>query len=231
MDAALTGTHNTRSRHSAHSTSSRHGTHSRHSTYHYTRSELGHHHAYLLPVLERVLKERRIARRDVLDFGCGNGSVAAWLYEKGFDVVGIDGSAEGIACARAEHPEIPFYEGSVYDDHAAIHGRFPVVISLEVVEHLYDPRQYARRLYDLVERGGTAIVSTPFHGYWKNLAVALAGRFDTHFSPLWDHGHIKFWSESNLRTLLLDAGFRTIAFHRAGRVGPLAKSTIAVAVK
>ncbi|HSQ49736.1 MAG TPA: hypothetical protein VLL94_00560, partial [Nitrospiraceae bacterium] len=75
------------------------------------------------------------------------------------------------------------------------------------------------------------IVSTPYHGYWKNLAMALTGRLDHHFTALWDHGHIKFWSMATLRQLLLEAGFRSITFRRVGRVPALAKSMIAVATK
>jgi fructose-1,6-bisphosphatase/inositol monophosphatase family enzyme len=74
-------------------------------------------------------------------------------------------------------------------------------------------------------------VSTPYHGYWKNLALALAGKLDNHFTALWDHGHIKFWSIATLRHLLQEAGFQSIAFHRVGRIPLLAKSMIAVARK
>ena len=100
-----------------------------------------------------------------------------------------------------------------------------------MVEHLYDPRAFARNLFNLVEFSGTAIVSTPYHGYWKNLAMALTGRMDQHFTALWDHGHIKFWSMATLRQLLQEAGFRSITFRRVGRVPALAKSMIAIATK
>ena len=106
---------------------------------------------------------------------------------------------------------------------------FPIVISLEVVEHVYAPRDYAATLLSLVEPGGVAIVSTPYHGYLKNLALALAGAMDRHFTALWDHGHIKFWSMSTLEQLLREAGFGSIEFHRVGRIPQLAKSMIAVA--
>ncbi len=80
-------------------------------------------------------------------------------------------------------------------------------------------------------QGGAAVVSTPYHGYWKNLALAVSGKMDAHFTALWDHGHIKFWSEKTLRVLLEEAGFRDIRFRRVGRVPALAKSMIAVARK
>ncbi|MBX3435495.1 MAG: methyltransferase domain-containing protein [Pirellulales bacterium] len=103
------------------------------------------------------------------------------------------------------------------------------MISLEVVEHVYAPRDYAATLFSLVEPGGIAIVSTPYHGYLKNLALAATGAMDRHFTALWDHGHIKFWSIATLTQLLEEAGFARVRFLRVGRFAPLAKSMIAVA--
>jgi 2-polyprenyl-6-hydroxyphenyl methylase/3-demethylubiquinone-9 3-methyltransferase len=104
-----------------------------------------------------------------------------------------------------------------------------VVVSLEVVEHCFYPRKFAATVFGLVEDGGIAIVSTPYHGYWKNLALALAGRMDAHFGALWDGGHVKFFSERTLRALLEEAGFTDVAFVGAGRIAPFAKSMIAIA--
>lgn len=185
-------------------------------------------HAYLLPTVRRLLDGLGHPRGTRLfDLGCGNGSTAAALTADGWDVTGVDVSEEGLAQARAHHPELRIEKGSAYDDLAARHGRFPVVISLEVVEHLYAPRRFAATVRDLLEPGGTAIVSTPFHGYWKNLALAVTGRMDRHFTALWDHGHIKFWSEATLGELLREAGFVDIAFSRVGRVPMIAKGMVA----
>lgn len=99
----------------------------------------------------------------------------------------------------------------------------------EVIEHLFNPRLFARRMFDLVKPGGMVVVSTPYHGYWKNLALAASGKLDTHFTALWDGGHVKFWSMKTLRILLADTGFVDIRFERAGRIPVFAKSMIAIA--
>lgn len=62
-------------------------------------------------------------------------------------------------------PHIRLKAGSTYNDLVARFGRFPAVVSLEVAEHVYAPRDYARTLFDLVEPGGMALVSTLHHGY------------------------------------------------------------------
>jgi len=190
-------------------------------------------HDILLPAIRSQLaafyakeKEKR-----VFDLGCGNGSIAATLAEDGYEVCGVDPSVQGIAQAKAAFPHLRLEAGSAYDDLVARFGRFPVVISLEVVEHVYAPRDYARTLFDLVEPSGLALVSTPYHGYWKNLALALSGKLDNHFTALWDHGHIKFWSFRTLGLLLQEAGFEHIRFLRTGRVPILAKSMIAIVRK
>ena len=202
--------------------------------YHWTNAELTPSHAYLLPALLREMSAPRInssAERRVFELGCGNGSVANVLSKNGWDVTGVDPSSEGIASANTQWPELKLYEGSAYDDLVARFGAYPVVTTLEVVEHVYFPRHYARTLFSLLEPGGIAIVSTPFHGYWKNLALAVTGRMDAHFTALWDHGHIKFWSIKTLGELLQEAGFIDIRFERVGRIPALAKSMIAIARK
>jgi 2-polyprenyl-6-hydroxyphenyl methylase/3-demethylubiquinone-9 3-methyltransferase len=167
-------------------------------------------------------------QRRVFEVGCGNGALAHELARQGWTVTGIDPSESGVAEAKKGGPG-DFHVASAYDDLAGRFGMFPAVVSLEVVEHVYDPRKYARTVYDLLAPNGVAILSTPYHGYWKNLAIALRGKFDSHFSPLWDHGHIKFWSVKTLTALLTEVGFEVLRFHRVGRIPTLAKSMIAVA--
>lgn len=203
------------------------------SGYRYASASLGHAHDYLLPTVFRLLELLNLpaGQRRLFELGCGNGSVAQELTRRGWDVTGVDPSIEGIAQANRARPDLKLYPGSAYDDLAASYGQFPVVLSLEVVEHIYFPRRYAATVFSLLRGGGTAILSTPYHGYWKNLALALAGKLDAHFTALWDHGHIKFWSMKTLTILLEEAGFRDICFERVGRIPALAKSMIAIACK
>lgn len=196
-------------------------------------AEPEHSHSYLCPEVLRLLALRELppAERRLFDLGCGNGALTSVVSDHGWQTTGVDVSEGGIEVARKARPDLQFEVGNVYDDLAGKFGQYPVVLSLEVVEHVYSPKRYAETLYSLVSTGGAAIVSTPYHGYWKNLAMAVTGRFDAHFTALWEHGHIKFWSMKTLSILLEEAGFRDITFSRVGRVPALAKSMLAVASK
>lgn len=201
--------------------------------YLYADSALNNSHGYILPSLMKILAElpNIEGNKRIFELGCGNGSVAHELTKAGFDVTGVDPSGQGIKQANLHYPEIKLSAGSAYDDLSKNYGQFPLVISLEVVEHVYYPRKYATTLRDLVLPGGIAIVSTPYHGYWKNLVLALTGKMDKHFTVLWDDGHIKFWSIATLKTLLDEAGFDVLDIKRVGRIPILAKSMIMVARK
>ena len=203
------------------------------SGYRWHSSTLGCAHAYLLkPVFDIVERQAKLSQtKRIFDLGCGNGSVAAELCKMGFTVSGVDPSEEGIKLANESYPHLDLRPGSAYDPLPERYGKFPMVLSLEVVKHVYHPRRYASCIYELLEENRIAILSTPYHGYLKNLAMALTGKLDDHFTALWDYGHIKFWSEKTLALLLKEAGFRSVEFMRVGRIPVLAKAMIAVAQK
>lgn len=133
------------------------------SGYRYTSAQPGHHHAYLLPTITKTLDTLNVpvSQRRLFELGCGNGSMAHALTHHGWDVTGVDPSVEGITQARAAFPDLKLHNGSAYDDLASRYGQFPVVVSLEVVEHVYAPRHYARTLFDLLEPGGGRPSSPP----------------------------------------------------------------------
>lgn len=199
------------------------------SEYVYREAGEGWGHSYLLPTLFRSLDQYRPAR--IFEIGAGNGHVASLMVERGIQVQAIELSVSGVEVARRNYPNVSIDVGSAYDDLAGKYGKFDAVVSLEVVEHLMFPRAFAKAVADLLLPGGVAIVSTPYHGYFKNLALALSGKMDEHFTALWDYGHIKFWSIPTLTALLSEAGLEVVESHRVGRIPALAKSMVLVARK
>jgi len=197
------------------------------SDYRYGVSGTAHTHAYLMPVVERLLANIG-TQPTIFELGCGNGSTAAYLASKGYSIVGVDPSQSGIEIAKANYPQCRLELGSSEEDLPAQFGAFDIVLSLEVVEHVFSPRRYASVVGELLKPGGIAIVSTPYHSYIKNLALALTGKMDQHFTALWEGGHIKFFSKKTLSALMEKSGFKVVGFYGAGRLPYLWKSMILV---
>lgn len=196
--------------------------------YHCSDAEAPHTACYLFDPVLRMCK--RSGAKRVLDLGCGNGAFCEVLNKEGYDVVGVDPGVEGIRIAREKRPSLNIQSASTYDDLTAL-GVFDAVISMEVVEHLFEPRLLPRAAASVLKPGGILIVTTPYHGYLKNLTLALIGKMDAHYSPLWDGGHIKFWSRRTLQTLLEEEGFSVQEFVGVGRTIFLWKSMIFCATK
>jgi 2-polyprenyl-3-methyl-5-hydroxy-6-metoxy-1,4-benzoquinol methylase len=199
------------------------------------RAEQPHTAGYLWkPVLASIEREQARLGRPVriVDLGCGAGHLVSDLARRGYDIVGIEPSDSGVAAFRASGRPGRVIQsdangGLAAELASAGLGAFDIVVSTEVVEHVYEPRKYAACMRSLLAPGGLAIVTTPYHGYWKNLLIALMGKSDDHFTALWDYGHIKFWSRATMTTLVSEQGFEVERFSRVGRALPaLAKSMV-----
>jgi 2-polyprenyl-6-hydroxyphenyl methylase/3-demethylubiquinone-9 3-methyltransferase len=187
-------------------------------------------HRYLArPIVELL---NRFGAKEVLDLGCGNGAFSGFLASKGFSVGGCDASASGLAIARESFPAMTFFQHDLANPLPSGHaGRYDAVVSLEVIEHLLLPRVLLNSAMQAMRPGGVFILSAPFHGYWKNLALAVTNKFDDHWHPLRDYGHIKFFSRRTLLQLFDECGFAVKAFLPVGRMRLLACSMIVAAQK
>lgn len=200
--------------------------------YGWTTGEPPHSCEYLAPVVLRVLSE--LGARRVLDLGAGNGSLCGRIAAAGLHAVGVEYDQRGVDIARHAFPSIPFYRHAVEDDPALLlqqQSAFDTVVSTEVIEHLYSPHRLAQYAHAVLREHGHLVITTPYHGYLKNLALSVMGRWDHHHTALWHGGHIKFFSRRSLEALLRENGFEVTGFTGIGRFRGLWKSMLVVARK
>ncbi len=187
--------------------------------------------AEIYAAVVRLLETHVVAGARLLDLGCGNGHFTQSLVNKGFQASGVDKSSTGIAVAKKSHPDVAFVCGTAETMLQSGQPLFDAVVSIEVIEHCPSTSQFCAELVGCLRPGGSVIVTTPYHGYIKNLVIAVLGMHDRHFNPLWDGGHIKFFSVRTLTKALQNAGLRVASARLVGRVPLLAKSMVVHAIK
>ena len=188
------------------------------------------HGHFMRPILDFLPKQKNL---NILDLGCGNGYLSGELSKIGHTVTAVDDSEDGIRIARVTHRDVHFLMLSLYDESLSdkIGVGYDVVIASEVIEHLYYPRLLLRAAFRALKKGGRLIITTPYHGYLKNVVIAVTGRMDRHFTVSWDGGHIKFFSVKTLRRMVKEEGFQELEFRFAGRAPYLWKSMVLCAIR
>ena len=156
---------------------------------------------------------RPLAGRRAADVGCGAGLLAEPLARLGAEVTGLDAAPENVAAAR-EHAlgqglAIDYKVGSV---EALEPGGYDLVTSLEVLEHVSDPRGFVDGLAAVLKPGGLLIVSTPNRTALSRLLLILVGE-GTGRIPRGTHDWQKFLPPEELIALLKDAGLEVEDCH------------------
>ena len=152
----------------------------------------------------KPLRGRRAA-----DVGCGAGLLAEPLARLGAAVTAVDAAGETIAAARrhaaGQGLEIDYRVGGV----EALDGRYDLVASLEVVEHVADVRAFVQALADALAEGGLLILSTPNRTWWSRLVMIGIGE-GTGAIPRGTHDWNRFLTPDELCALLGDAGLEAL---------------------
>lgn len=137
----------------------------------------------------------------VLDLGCGDGLLLSLLEEKGIIGKGLDISDEAIAKTKNKG-----FEASVFDFSKRLpflDNSFDIVISLDVLEHLYNPEGLLKEA-SRVSKGSIIIGVPNFNSLPARLQVFL-GLVPENNRP--KKGHIYWFNYSVLEKMVLESNF------------------------
>jgi SAM-dependent methyltransferase len=168
-----------------------------------------------------LLSEAKPGER-VLDLGCGAGRFVAALRDARADPVGVEIAEAALERARAVAPGADLRlleaDGSVPLEH----GSVDLVWCSEVLEHVADGTHLLQEARRVLRPGGRILVTVPYHGRAKAVAIALA-RFDAHFDP--QGQHLRFYTRTSLAEALRAAAFAEPSVRAVGGV-PLFRETL-----
>ena len=136
---------------------------------------------------------------EILDVGCGSGTLLGLLKQQGFRVTGVDFSPEAARVAFAEHG-VRVVIGSLGE--AAFPGQsFDVVTLFHVMEHVTNPRDVLAEVFRILKPGGAIVLQVPNIESWQFQV------FGARWYGLDIPRHVIDYSKSAMLKLLDDSGF------------------------
>jgi SAM-dependent methyltransferase len=152
---------------------------------------------YLVGLVSRCAGVVRPGLR-MLDFGAGTGTHAMALRDLGYQVVCVEANDRLRGGLRSSGLD-------AVASFADLEGRFDLVYTLNVLEHIEDDRGVLRSMADVLVPGGTLVVYVP--------------AFEALFTPM-DHkvGHLRRYRRSQLVERVAGAGLQV---HSCGYADPL----------
>lgn len=155
----------------------------------------------IIPILKTALDSKI---KKVLDIGCGSGTISFYLSSRGYDVTGIDISKKAIkACTESAQlmglKKTKFMVSNFPNEIPS--GRYDLVFFSEVIEHLPNDDLALRRIYKLLNRNGTLLLSTPSINAPLH-RLGLTKKFDE------EVGHLRRYTVEELTMKLRKNGFK-----------------------
>jgi len=135
----------------------------------------------------------------ILDVGCGSAALLALLKQRGFQVMGVDFSAEASRVAEVENG-VRVMVGSL-EDAAFPDESFDIVTLFHVMEHVPEPRTVLAEVARILKRDGAVVLQVPNIDSWQFKA------FRSKWYGLDIPRHVIDYSKKAILTVLNDSGF------------------------
>lgn len=158
---------------------------------------------FLIKLVDKYLN----TRVNVLDVGCGVGTVDFFIVNKVKSITGTDISKNSIRVANLSskalglEKKMKFYKSDFPEEKQP--KQYDLVICSEVLEHLADDELAVKRIYSLLKKNGSALFSVPLITAPLYTLRVLNG-FDNRV------GHLRRYTVEELTLLLKGKGFKII---------------------
>jgi len=167
-----------------------------------------------------------------LDIGCALGNFTIECAEKinTKNIFGIEVHKEKIEIA--EKKGIKVYNFDLNEDFK-LNETFDIVISTQIIEHIFNPDKFLRNIKKILAPDGYAIIATPNLSSFHNVLSLSMGYQPTSYwiseyqignplNPLYQrkydlkHGHVRVFSHRALKDILTIHGFEIIKMKGSG---------------
>ncbi len=158
-------------------------------------------------IITEVLNKYISNGKSVLDIGCGAGTLCFYLANKDNKCVGVDVSDRAIRFCKQTAKNLDLEKRTAFKvinfPRESLRQKFDVVILTEVIEHLENDNLALKKIYELLNKDGIAIISTPSQNA-PLYKMGLAKKFDERV------GHLRRYTVEELVRKCEKVGFKVI---------------------
>lgn len=121
-----------------------------------------------------------------------------------------------VAVEKEKIEEKPLFLSEVFqkdldvDFNLPFKKEFDFILFLDVLEHLKDPQGVLTQAADYLKEGGRIVISVPNVAHWTVRLLMLFGHFDYASKGILDRSHLRFFTHSSARHLIMRSGFKII---------------------
>lgn len=138
----------------------------------------------------------------LLDIGCSTGFFLSEAQKAGYDVYGIDIMDFAVDFCRKRGLKNVF-KGTL-EKVKLPREKFDIIVAMEILEHLWDPKVFLKKVSQLLNQEGILLVSVPNR---KSLGARLMGKFWVGYH---NYQHLFIFEPETMKRLFSQYGFKVV---------------------
>lgn len=155
----------------------------------------------------RFIDKYAVGKKNIIDIGCGAGTLCFYVASKGIQVLGIDISSKAIKMCQESSRRLGLDKLAKFKvvnfPEESVDIKFDLVIFTEVIEHLRDDKLALEKIFNILNKGGVVIITTPSLNA-PLYRLGYANSFDEKV------GHLRRYTVGSLTKKCEDSGFKII---------------------
>lgn len=155
-------------------------------------------HTEVLALIDEIYPQSNTQTYSALDVACGQGHMTCQLYNRGFEIEGVDINPEQFKF----NGQIPFSSLDL-DTDWSFQKQYDLIVCTEIIEHVKHPIKLLTQLKSILKPDGHIIVSTPnIASIFSRFMFLLTGKLNyfqqnnigrgNHIMPIY-HPTFEFW--------------------------------------
>ncbi len=155
----------------------------------------------------KTIKPFLTKEKNILDIGCGSGTLDFYLSSRCNYIKGIDISTKAINTCKYSAQNLKItnteFQVAIFPETLIEKENFDIVLCIEIIEHVAEERKAIKNINKYLKKGGIAIISVPSISA-PLYKLGLTKKFDQRV------GHIRRYSSIRLKKLLKEASFKIL---------------------